>query len=75
MNIVYCADRSALPGLHVAAYSVLERISPTVVQTHLFVFSDELDDWFRRLTRCFQNNHGDVGLFFEFKVLVEVFGF
>jgi lipopolysaccharide biosynthesis glycosyltransferase len=44
MNIVFCVDRSALPGLHVAAYSLLEHISPVVAQTRFFVFSDELDE-------------------------------
>jgi lipopolysaccharide biosynthesis glycosyltransferase len=44
VNIVYCADRSVLPGLHVAAYSLLEHISPTVAQTRFSVFSDELDE-------------------------------
>lgn len=44
MNIVFCADQSALPGLHVAAYSLLDRISPTVAQTRFFVFSDELNE-------------------------------
>jgi lipopolysaccharide biosynthesis glycosyltransferase len=43
MNIVFCADRSVLPGLHVAAYSLLEHISPAT-QTHFFVFSDKLDE-------------------------------
>lgn len=43
MNIVFCADRSALPGLHVAAYSLLENIRPAAAQTHFFVFSDALD--------------------------------
>jgi lipopolysaccharide biosynthesis glycosyltransferase len=44
MNIVFCVDRSVLPGLHVAAYSLLERISPVVAQTRFFIFSDALDD-------------------------------
>jgi lipopolysaccharide biosynthesis glycosyltransferase len=44
MNVVFCADRSALPGLHVAAYSLLERISPAMPQTRFFVFSDKLDE-------------------------------
>jgi len=44
MNIVFCVDRSVLPGLHVAVYSLLERISPAVSQTRFFVFSDELDE-------------------------------
>ena len=44
MNVVFCADRSALPGLHVAAYSLLERINPAVAQTRIHVFSDALDE-------------------------------
>ncbi|MGA3266054.1 MAG: glycosyltransferase family 8 protein [Verrucomicrobiota bacterium] len=42
-HFVFCADRSALPGLHVAAFSLLERISPAVAQTRFLLFSDELD--------------------------------
>ncbi|HTA29983.1 MAG TPA: glycosyltransferase family 8 protein [Candidatus Cybelea sp.] len=42
MNVVFCVDRSVLPGLHVAAYSLLEQIHPTVEQTNFSVFSDEL---------------------------------
>jgi len=44
MNIVFCADRSVLPGLHVAAYSLLEHISPAIVETRIFIFSDALDE-------------------------------
>ncbi len=44
MNIVFCADRGVLPGLHVAAYSLLARISPLVAQTRFVVFSDALDE-------------------------------
>ncbi len=44
MNIVFCVDRSVLPGLHVAAYSLLEHISPAVDKTRFFVFSDALDE-------------------------------
>jgi lipopolysaccharide biosynthesis glycosyltransferase len=44
MNIVFCADRSALPGLHVAAYSLVNRIDPAAGQTGISVFSDVLDD-------------------------------
>lgn len=44
MNIVFCADQGVLPGLHVAAYSLLERMSPAVAQTCFFVFSDSLDE-------------------------------
>jgi lipopolysaccharide biosynthesis glycosyltransferase len=43
MHIVFCADRGVLPGLHVAAYSLLQRIRPAVSQTRFFVFSDALD--------------------------------
>lgn len=44
MNIVFCVDKSALPGIHVAMYSLLERIGPAVAQTRFFVFSDALDE-------------------------------
>jgi lipopolysaccharide biosynthesis glycosyltransferase len=44
MNIVFCADRGVLPGLHVAAYSLLERISPAAGQTRFYIFSDVLDE-------------------------------
>jgi lipopolysaccharide biosynthesis glycosyltransferase len=44
MNIVFCADRNVLPGLHVAAYSLLDRISLTGEPTRFFVFSDKLDE-------------------------------
>jgi len=44
MNIVFCADKSALPGLHVAAYSLLEHMGPVVAETRFYVFSDKLDD-------------------------------
>ena len=43
MNIVFCVDRRVLPGLHVAAYSLLERINSAVERTSFFIFSDELD--------------------------------
>ena len=44
MNIVFCADRGVLPGLHVAMYSLLASINPTVAQTRFFVFSDALNE-------------------------------
>ncbi len=44
MNIVFCADKRVLPGLHVSAYSLLDRISPDVTVTHFHIFSDALDD-------------------------------
>jgi lipopolysaccharide biosynthesis glycosyltransferase len=44
MNIVFCADHQVLPGLHVAAYSLLENISAAEIPTHFFVFSDTLKE-------------------------------
>jgi lipopolysaccharide biosynthesis glycosyltransferase len=44
MNIVFCADHAVLPGLHVAAYSILDRISPSIEKTQFYVFSDTLDE-------------------------------
>ena len=44
-HVVFCVDRRALPGMHVAAFSLLERINANVtgiVQFHLF--SDDLSD-------------------------------
>jgi lipopolysaccharide biosynthesis glycosyltransferase len=42
MNIVFCVDRGVLPGLHVAAYSLLDRINPSAGKIHFSVFSDVL---------------------------------
>jgi len=44
MNIVFCADKGVLPGLHVAAYSLLDRINPEVATTSFHIFSDALDE-------------------------------
>lgn len=44
MNIVFCADRRVLPGLHVAMYSLLARIGAAVPQTRFFLFSDDVTD-------------------------------
>lgn len=43
MNVVFCADRGVLPGLHVAAYSLLNRIDPMASRTDIYVFSDALE--------------------------------
>ncbi len=43
MNIVFCVDRGVLPGLHVAAFSLLERMSPAVTRTCITIFSDVRD--------------------------------
>jgi lipopolysaccharide biosynthesis glycosyltransferase len=44
MNIVFCADRNVLQGLHVAAYSVLDHINPESGETRISILSDDLDD-------------------------------
>ena len=44
MNVVFCTDKGVLPGLHVASYSLLDRISPDVAITRFYIFSDALDD-------------------------------
>lgn len=42
MHVVFCADRNVLPGIHVAAFSVLEHYSGDDLAFHLF--SDRLDE-------------------------------
>ncbi len=44
INIVFCADRRVLPGLHVAMYSLLAHLGPAAPPAQFFVFSDELDE-------------------------------
>ena len=44
MHIVFCADHRVLPGLHVAAYSLLERFNTSASHPIITVFSDALDD-------------------------------
>ena len=44
MHVVFCVDRGVLPGLHVAAYSLLDRIHPQVPQTCFTVFSNALNE-------------------------------
>ena len=44
MDVVFCADRSVLPGLHVAAYSLLERMSPAAGMVRFTIFSDALTE-------------------------------
>lgn len=43
MDIVFCADRRVLPGLHVAMYSLLNRIGSTVSETRFHLFNDDFD--------------------------------
>ncbi len=44
MHIIFCVDRGVLPGLHVAAYSLLDRIHPAAGDTHFSIFSDALHE-------------------------------
>lgn len=44
MHIVLCADRRVLPGLHVAAYSLLERMSSLMERTCFSLFSEALTE-------------------------------
>lgn len=44
MDIVFCADRRVIPGLHVAAYSILERAGPLALPIHFYVYSNTLHD-------------------------------
>lgn len=40
---MFCVDRRALPGLHTAAFSVVDRLAPRGLPARISVFSDELD--------------------------------
>lgn len=42
MDIVFCADHAVLPGLHVAAYSLLESADPSAGEVNFHIFSDKL---------------------------------
>ncbi|MFC7338101.1 glycosyltransferase family 8 protein [Haloferula chungangensis] len=44
MNLVFCADRRMLAGLHVAAQSILFELHNEVPQVSISVFSADLDD-------------------------------
>ena len=44
MHIIFCVDQGVLPGLHVAAYSLLDRIHPAAGDTHFSIFSDALHE-------------------------------
>jgi lipopolysaccharide biosynthesis glycosyltransferase len=43
MNIVFCADYGVLHALHVAAYSVLNRMDQSGEATHFFIISDKFE--------------------------------
>jgi len=42
IHIVFCSDRSALPGLHVAAYSILASCRSAGHPIHFHIFTDSL---------------------------------
>jgi lipopolysaccharide biosynthesis glycosyltransferase len=44
MHIIFCVDQGVLPGLHVAAYSLLDRMHPAAGDTHFSIFSDALHE-------------------------------
>jgi lipopolysaccharide biosynthesis glycosyltransferase len=44
MHIIFCVDQGVVPGLHVAAYSLLDRIHPAAGDTHFSIFSDALHE-------------------------------
>lgn len=59
LHVVFCSDRRALPGLHVAAFSLLDRIDANAageVQFHLFS-----DDLFDAEVSCLQASLGRAG--------------
>ena len=43
IHVVFCADRRVLPGLHVAAYSVVANHQDSSSPVHVHVFSDDLN--------------------------------
>lgn len=42
MHLVFCVDKKALPGLHVAAYSLLESLSSAAPLAVFHIFGDQL---------------------------------
>jgi len=44
MDIIFCADYKALPGLHAAAWSLLDSAGDACLPLHVHLFSDQLDD-------------------------------
>jgi lipopolysaccharide biosynthesis glycosyltransferase len=44
MDIVFCADRRVLPGLHVAMHSLLENIGAAVSETRFHLFNDDFSE-------------------------------
>jgi len=79
MNIVFCADRRVFPGLHVAAYSVLEKMDAGVRSVSFHLFSQDLGDADESLLRktlagvgrefSLELHHLDAGLLESFPLL------
>ena len=44
MHIVFCSDRNALPGMHVAVYSLLDKIQSKGNHTTVHLFSQDLQE-------------------------------
>lgn len=76
MNIIFCADRKVLPGLHVAAYSVLEKMGHSAPSVSFHLFSQDLGEPEVELLRrslagagkefSLELNHLDTGLLASF---------
>jgi lipopolysaccharide biosynthesis glycosyltransferase len=79
VNIVFCADRKVLPGLHVAAYSVLEKMGASVRSVSFHLFSQDLGEADESLLRktlagvgrefSLEFHHLDAGLLESFPTL------
>lgn len=79
MNILFCADLRVLPGLHVAAYSVLEKMSLSVPSVSFHLYSQDLGEADAGLLRrsladtgrefTLELHHLDVGLLASFPPL------
>lgn len=52
MNLVFCADRKVVPGLHVAAWSILERAGEACLPLRFHLFSDQFDEADANLLRA-----------------------
>jgi lipopolysaccharide biosynthesis glycosyltransferase len=52
MDIIFCADRKVLPGLHVAAWSLLERVGLACLPLRFHLFSDQFDETDANLLRA-----------------------
>lgn len=58
LNILFSCDRRVLAGLHVAAFSVLNRASPLISNTCFYVLSDAINEQDMELLRKTLRNAG-----------------